>query len=108
MPLTVDTGPRIYIAVQAKSDFDIHVKFAWSEIDLDTDFSIKMKKEEKDIAAGEEDTFTFDYNCNNITMEISDTKGNAIDKVKLESHTVSRTYIIEGTIDHPLLTSHEN
>lgn len=108
MPLTIDTGPRIFLDVKAKGDFDLQVLFTWNEMDFSEAFMIKIKKDEKNIKAGDHAEFTFDHDCNNIVLKIHDDEGHLIESFDLESYTVSRTYIVEGSKNNPKISSHEN
>ncbi|MEG0410882.1 MAG: hypothetical protein RR538_07985 [Erysipelotrichaceae bacterium] len=108
MPLTIDTGPRIYLEIQAKGNFGLHVLFTWNEIDMEHAFSFNTNKKNGNILCGESEVFTFDHNCDNITLIISDDQDHEIETFKLESFTVSRTYIVSGSYTQPNISTHEN
>lgn len=106
MPLTVETGPRIYLEIDNETDREWNAQFTWSTMDMEQ-FMIKHEIEIRELSVGCKEVFTFDHNCNHIMLTIScDTQ--AVFETKLESYTVSRTYILQGTNGTYTCISHEN
>ncbi|MBS6374422.1 MAG: hypothetical protein KH431_07440 [Erysipelotrichaceae bacterium] len=106
MPLTVDTGPRIYLEIDNHSDTEMHAHFTWSTMDMEQ-FLIKNESSDTVILKNGKETFTFDHNCNHIMLSILQADLEVF-QAKLESYTVSRTYTISGANGVYECTSHEN